>query len=129
MEKLKGNWDKPTPLIQLYFRKDKRGKALPICDVMINRGNWGISSKGHLFYSVDAPKILSDEGYKAIHVDDCKVVIYPEMLRDFDLILKFSQREWFTEKAYEDFKRAYFIACKVAGITPRQQIREYNHKP
>ncbi len=56
-------------------------------------------------------------------------IIPPKQFIREDLLLSITTKDWFDLDMFEDFKRAYYIGCKVAGIQPVKQLKEVaNHK-
>lgn len=51
-------------------------------------------------------------------------VICPNRFNDSNLLLSLTDKKWFDGETLEDFKRAYYIACRIAGILPAQQLKE-----
>ena len=103
-----GDWDTPTPLT--VDRDPIYGTIHAIICVF---GSWHVSIGGDLFCV----------GVKG------KPKWYPIMSEQLlgakieDWILHLMHKGWFDDKCYEDFKRAYFVACKIAGAPHTAQIR------
>ena len=57
-------------------------------------------------------------GYKLSHY-----IICPDKFEEPNLLLTLTSKQWFDDEMYEDFKRAYFIGCKIAGIYPMKQLK------
>lgn len=55
-------------------------------------------------------------GYKLNHY-----IIQSVCLDSTDIISRLLSKNWFDDLMYEDFKRAYLIACKLADIIPVKQ--------
>ena len=51
-------------------------------------------------------------------------IISPNRFNDSNLLLSLTGKKWFDEETLEDFKRAYYIGCRVACIFPAQQLKE-----
>lgn len=51
-------------------------------------------------------------------------VICTNRFNDSNLLLSLTDKKWFDDETLEDFKRAYYIACSIAGILPAQQLKE-----
>lgn len=51
-------------------------------------------------------------------------VICPNRFNDSNLLLSLTDEKWFDDEILEDFKRAYYIGCRIAGIFPAQQLKE-----
>lgn len=49
--------------------------------------------------------------------------IDPEGLMDSHIIDHLVSKAWFNDEIYEDFKRCYLIACRLAGREPTVQIK------
>lgn len=58
-------------------------------------------------------------GYKLSHY-----VIRPDKFEEPTLLLALTAKQWFDDEMYEDFKRAYFIGCKIADIYPMRQLKK-----
>ena len=50
-------------------------------------------------------------------------VIETDLFSDSDLIYHLTEKAWFNDELYEDFKRCYLIACHLAGKRPVKQIK------
>lgn len=109
-KKYPGDWSRPTP-IEIATDGFYGTSFL----VIASFGGWLVTVDGDLIYrGVEKPY----EWYP----------IYDNQLRENendDWVLHLSEKEWFTTECYEDFKRAYFLACKIAGTEPEKQIRDY----
>lgn len=51
-------------------------------------------------------------------------VICPDKFDDSNLLLSMTDKKWFDDEILEDFKRAYYIGCRIAGIYPTQQLKD-----
>lgn len=51
-------------------------------------------------------------------------VISPDKFADSRLLLSMTEKKWFDDEILEDFKRAYFIGCRIVGIYPVQQLKD-----
>lgn len=51
-------------------------------------------------------------------------IICPNKFNDSNLLLSLIDKKWFDDEILEDFKRAYYIGCRIAGIFPTQQLKE-----
>ena len=51
-------------------------------------------------------------------------IICPNRFNDSNLLLSLIDKKWFDDETLEDFKRAYYIGCRIAGIIPAQQLKE-----
>lgn len=96
------DWDKPTPTDNL--------EGFPI---VCKTGRIGIAMDGSLL--IDRNMGI---GYVMSHY-----VINSEKLIKEDLLLSITSKEWFDLDMFEDFKRAYYISCKIAGIQPVKQLK------
>ena len=113
----KRDWDKPTHLFQL-LDNDK-----PFADIVCRIGKWAVSTEGDIAYLYrDDNMINISDGYLGTYDT---YDIYNERLNEPDWILHLTGKDWFTEEVFEDFKRAYFVACKIAGVKPVVQKKTY----
>lgn len=96
-----GDWCSPTPIdiIEGFLIICKEGKISVSTDgtLIIDRNN-GI-------------------GFRLSHY-----IIRPEQFENPYLILDLTTKPWFDEEMFENFKRAYFIGCKIADIYPMKQF-------
>lgn len=83
-------------------------------EIMCISGRIGIALDGHL--------ILDRNNGSFEHIGYC--TIEPEDLSDNSLMCRMTDKEWFDNEIYEDLKRAYPVACCLAGIAPVKQIRD-----
>ena len=51
-------------------------------------------------------------------------IICPDKFIDSNLLLSMVDKKWFDDEILEDFKRAYYIGCRIAGISPAHQLKE-----
>lgn len=51
-------------------------------------------------------------------------VICPDKFEDSNLLLSMTDKKWFDDEILEDFKRAYYIGCRIAGIYLVQQLKD-----
>lgn len=56
-------------------------------------------------------------------------VICPDKFDDSNLLLSMTDKKWFDDEILEDFKRAYYIGCRIAGIYPTQQLKDISFPP
>lgn len=56
-------------------------------------------------------------------------VICPDKFEDSNLLLSMTDKKWFDDEILEDFKRAYYIGCRIAGIYPTQQLKDISLPP
>ncbi len=99
---LNGDWSLPSPLeitegMRIICRM---GRILVSAygDILLNKNDGSFSHQGYY-------------------------VISHRKLEDPCIIQCLSQKEWFDAEMYEDFKRAYFIGCKIADTHPMKQLR------
>ena len=50
-------------------------------------------------------------------------IIQPQDLLDPYLLLGLTKKEWFDKEMFDDFKRAYFVACKIIDVKPVTQLK------
>lgn len=114
------DWDNPTPIFQLV---EVANNNKPYADIICRIGNWVVSTKGDIAYLYrDDNMIESSEGYMGT---EDTYDIDNERLDEEDWIIHLTEKVWFTEQCFEDFKRAYFVACKIAGVKPVKQVKRY----
>ena len=97
-----GDWSRPTPLMKIEGM-----------DILI--------TMGRAFVSFDGEIVLdrNDGTFRNLGF----YVIEPDSLGFSTLINQLSEKEWFNDDLYEDFKRCYFIACLIVGERPVAQIK------
>lgn len=102
--KYPGDWSVPTTKKAIIFGDE--------FEEIARFGSWLLTIDGDLIFfgTEDRP---------------CYYPICSNQLKQADWVLHLSEKGWFTTECYEDFKRAYFVACKIVGITPVKQIRNY----
>lgn len=113
---LTGDWSTPTPLVSICENQD--GEAI---DIIAQVGSWYVSTKGDLFFNRDNGGVQSIRNLKYY-------AIYSYQLQHADWVLHLSKKVWFTKSCYEDFKRAYYVACSIAKVSPAKQINTYKHQ-
>lgn len=115
------DWDKPTPIVQICGLTENN-EWFPFDNIYITVGDWWIGEKGTIYFCDCKTRGVSTEGFPSM---SCEGVyeIDRELMKESDLILHLCDKEWFDERCYEDFKRAYFIGCKMARIKPVKQIK------
>lgn len=91
-----GDWDKPTPV-----------RTIQDDPILLEMGKVAVAFDGTIWING--------------HYD-----IAPDRLRGKDWILHLTEKLWFDTDMYEDFKRCYYIACKLSGQEPTHQIRSYH---
>lgn len=97
------DWDRPTPVDNL--------EGFPI---VCKTGRIGIAMDGSL---------VIDRNMGIGYLISCYVVS-PEKFVKEDLLLSITSKEWLDLDMFEDFKRAYYIGCRIAGIPPVKQLKE-----
>ena len=97
-----GDWSVPTPI--------DRYENLPI---ICRMGRVSISMTGDIILD------RNDGSFRFMGY----YVVDSERLDENDWIDHLSEKDWFDDLMYEDFKRAYAIACALAGVAPAKQIK------
>lgn len=100
--KFPGDWSRPAPL-------DK----IDGIDILMKMGRASVSFDGDIVLDRNDGTFLNLGYY----------VIEPDLLGDSDLIDHLTEKEWFNDELYEDFKRCYLIACRLVGKRPVVQIK------
>lgn len=95
-----GMWTVPTPLEVV--------ESLPI---LCKNGRVRIAFEGHIILDRN-DGTFEEIGYH---------IIPPNKFSDKYLLAKLTKKSWFDSILYEEFKRAYLIGCKLAGIHPVEQ--------
>lgn len=103
MRTFPGDWSIPAPI-----------KEVDGMGIMCISGRVGVTLDGHL--------ILDRNNGSFEYIGYCTVE--PEDLSDNSLMCRMTDKEWFDNEIYEDFKRVYPVACCLAGIVPVKQIRD-----
>lgn len=52
-----------------------------------------------------------------------RYIIRPDKFDNPNLLLAISSRDWFDYDIFEDFKTAYYIGCRIAGVLPTEQLK------
>ena len=109
-----GDWSVPTPLT--IDRDWLYGTTHEIICIF---GSWHVTKDGDLIYvgtkdKVNWYPIWSEQLTNANENDDW--------------VLHLTEKAWFDDQCYEDFKRAFFVACKIAGAPQYIQIRDYSER-
>lgn len=103
MQRYDGDWNNVTPIDII--------EGFPIiCKI----GRVSLSKDGIIL--IDRNKGL---GYRLT-----PLIIRPDEFEDSSLLYRLTTKEWFDDELFEDFKRAYFICCKLAEIHPMRQISD-----
>lgn len=98
-----GNWNESKPIEMI--------ESFPIiCKI----GNICIGRDGTLV--IDRNNGI---GYKLSHY-----IIRPDQFEEPNLLLSLTTKKWFDKEMYENFKRAYYVGCKLAEIYPMKQLKE-----
>lgn len=119
------DWDKPTPIVQICGYSD--GEWVPIENIIATIGDWWISEKGSLYFCDCRTRGISTEGYPSMNVEGVYQISNGRKdLLENDWILHLTEKDWFNEERFEDFKRAYHIVCKMMRVTPATQIKSYD---
>lgn len=109
-----GDWSVPTPLT--IDRDWLYGTTHEIICIF---GSWHVTKEGDLIYVGTKDKV---NWYP----------IWSEQLtnanKNDDWVLHLTGKAWFDDQCYEDFKRALFVACKIAGAPQYIQIRDYSER-
>lgn len=113
-DKCPGDWDKPTPLVSIFESAEDETSI----NIILRVGDWYVSDDGDMLFN---RKGGDEQTLKNLNY----YPIYSHQLEDNDWVLHLAGKAWFDTKAYEDFKRAYFIACSIANVTPTLQVRSY----
>lgn len=100
--KFPGDWSMPTPL-------DRIDGA----DILVKMGRASVSFDGDIVLDRNDGTFLNLGYY----------VIEPDSLGVSDLIDRLTEKEWFNDELYEDFKRCYLIACRLVGKRPVAQVK------
>lgn len=95
-----GDWNKPSPIDNIQGH-----------DILVKLGRINITGDGDMFLDKN-DGTLASLGYYHISV---------KRLSDTRLLHSLTQKSWFDENMYENFKRCYAIACKIAGVSPVEQ--------
>lgn len=95
-----GMWTVPTPLEYV--------ESLPI---LCKNGRVRIAFDGHIILD------RNDGSFQEIGYH----IIDPSKFSDKHLLAKLTQKSWFGNSLYEEFKRAYLIGCRLAGVHPIEQ--------
>lgn len=82
--------------------------------IICKTGNFSIAKDGTLLIDRN-----NDIGYRLSHY-----IIRPDKFEDPNLLLSMTEKAWFDDEMYEDFKRAYFIGCRIASILPMRQLKK-----
>ncbi|MDE6804434.1 MAG: hypothetical protein K2J29_07370 [Muribaculaceae bacterium] len=114
-EEYPGDWDTPTPIRiltdWLYGTKH---------EIICSFGHWHVEIDGSIIGACVSKKEEEPKWYP----------IWCSQLMDKNgndnWILHLSQKGWFNAESYENFKRAYFISCKILNVEPKKQIHDYS---
>lgn len=100
--KFPGDWSRPTPLDRIDGT-----------DILVKMGRASVSFDGDIVLDRNDGTFLNLGYY----------VIEPDSLGVSDLIDRLTEKEWFNDELYEDFKRCYLIACRLVGKRPAAQVK------
>lgn len=98
-----GMWTVPTPLEVV--------ESLPI---LCRNGRVRIAFDGHILLD------RNDGTFKELGYH----IIDPRKFSDKHLLAKLTRNSWFDNSLYEEFKRAYLIGCRLAGLHPVEQEKQ-----
>lgn len=82
--------------------------------IICKTGNFSIAKDGTLFIDCN-----NGIGYRLSHY-----IICPDKFEEPNLLLSMTEKAWFDDEMYENFKRAYFIGCRIASIQPVRQLKK-----
>ena len=100
--KFRGDWSRPNPVDRIEGM-----------DVLMKMGRASISFEGDIILDRNDGTFLNLGYY----------VLEPDLFDDADLIDHLTEKGWFNDELYEDFKRCYLIACRLVGKQPVKQIK------
>lgn len=100
--KFAGDWSRPNPL-----------ERIEGMDILMTMGRASVSFDGNIVLDRNDGTFLNLGYY----------VIEPDLFSDSDLIYHLTEKAWFNDELYEDFKRCYFIACRLVGKRPVKQLK------
>lgn len=100
--KFEGDWSTPNPIC--YIGKYK---------VLLKMGRISISFEGDIIMD------RNDGSFERLGYH----FIEPDMLERSDLISGLTEKDWFNDELFEDFKRCYPVACWLVGKKPVVQIK------
>ena len=98
----KGDWNELRPIAYI--------DNFPI---ICKLGNVNVCPDGTIL--VLPPEILK--------IESGAYIIGPSRLNKESLLLKLTEKQWFNDSMFENFKRAYVIACALAKTKPAKQIK------
>lgn len=90
-----GDWNQLTPLDNVFG-----------LDILLHMRRVHVTTDGHILID------RNDGTYENLGY----YTISPERLSDPTLLYSLTQKEWFNDSVYEDFKRCYYIACHITGM-------------
>lgn len=101
-----GMWTVPTPI-----------ETVDTLPIICKNGRVRVAIDGHIILD------RNDGSFNTIG----NYVIEPAKFSDNHLIAKLTRKSWFDSNLYEEFKRAYLIGCRLAGMHPVEQERIENN--
>lgn len=97
-----GDWSTPSPI-------ERIGSS----EILLSMGRVSVTKDGYMLLDRN-DGTFNSLGYYEID---------PEGLMDSHIIDHLVSKAWFNDEIYEDFKRCYLIACRLAGREPTVQIK------
>lgn len=97
-----GDWSRPNPVDKVEG-----------LEILMKMGRVSISFDGYILLDRNDGTYLNIGYY----------VINPDLFGETDLIDHLTQKGWFNDGLYEDFKRCYLIACCLVGKRPVKQVK------
>lgn len=97
-----GDWSRPAPV------DNTEG-----VDILLKMGRASVSFEGDILLD------RNDGTFQSFGI----YVIKPILLENSQLVNLLTKEKWFDDELYEDFKRCYLIACRLAGKQPVNQIK------
>lgn len=103
--KFEGDWSAPSPI-----------ERIDRTDILLVMGRVSVSFDGDILLD------RNDGSFKYLGYHH----IGPDRLENGCLMEYLASKPWFNDEIYEDFKRCYLIACRLAGKEPTAQIKQGN---
>ena len=97
-----GDWSTPSPI-----------ERIGSLDILLTMGRVAVTKDGGMLLD------RNDGTFKNLGYHE----IGANRLDDAHIIDRLTTKTWFNDEIYEDFKRCYLIACRLAGREPTIQIK------